>query len=114
MTYAAPAVFSARVPLSELILNRAQEGLCGSHSGTLAAPDQSYQHFLEYGDAESYRREVETVRKDFRDWQSKAVATLSHVGKVPELGMIGAVTEGLLGLPPLWRVPVDGSIVLKR
>lgn len=40
------------------------------HARRLRAPHSRYSHFLEYGDAERYRREIEAVRSDFVDLRS--------------------------------------------
>ena len=37
------------------------------HAKRLLAPHSRYQHFLDYGDAERYRREIQEVRSDFSD-----------------------------------------------
>ena len=37
------------------------------HARRLRAPHSRYTHFLDYGDASSYRRKIETVRNDFVD-----------------------------------------------
>lgn len=37
------------------------------HAQRLSAPHSRYGHFVDYGDAERYSREVETVRSDFTD-----------------------------------------------
>jgi hypothetical protein len=40
------------------------------HAQRLRAPHSRYAHFLDYGDAQKYSREVETVRNDFVDVRS--------------------------------------------
>jgi hypothetical protein len=40
------------------------------HAHRLRAPHSRYAHFLDYGDAQGYRRQVETVRNDFVDLKS--------------------------------------------
>ena len=37
------------------------------HSHRLRAPHSRYSHFLDYGDAQRYSQQVETVRNDFVD-----------------------------------------------
>jgi hypothetical protein len=37
------------------------------HAQRLQSPHSRYGHFLDYGDAERYRREIEQVRRDFTD-----------------------------------------------
>jgi hypothetical protein len=37
------------------------------HAQRLRAPHSRYGHFIEFGDAQRYRREIETVRNDFVD-----------------------------------------------
>jgi hypothetical protein len=41
------------------------------HARTPKATHSRYHHFLEYGDAESYRRRLETVRRQFDDLRGK-------------------------------------------
>lgn len=40
------------------------------HSRRLRAPHSRYPHFFDYGDAQQYSREIETVRNDFVDIRS--------------------------------------------
>ena len=40
------------------------------HAGRVRSPHSRYPHFLDYGDAQGYRRQVETVRNDFVDLRS--------------------------------------------
>jgi hypothetical protein len=40
------------------------------HAARLRAPHSRYSHFFDYGDAQRYSREVETVRNDFVDLRS--------------------------------------------
>jgi hypothetical protein len=36
------------------------------HAGRLRAPHSRYRHFLDYGDADRYSKEIEAVRNDFK------------------------------------------------
>ncbi|MGD1073545.1 MAG: hypothetical protein ABSB15_25820 [Bryobacteraceae bacterium] len=40
------------------------------HARRLRAPHTRYPHFFDYGDAQQYRRQIETVRNDFVDVRS--------------------------------------------
>jgi hypothetical protein len=40
------------------------------HAARLRSPHSRYSHFFDYGDAQRYSREVETVRNDFVDLRS--------------------------------------------
>ena len=40
------------------------------HARRIRAPHSRYSHFFDYGDAQQYRRNVETVRNDFVDLRS--------------------------------------------
>lgn len=40
------------------------------HATRLRSPHSRYSHFLDYGDAQEYRRQIETVRSDFVDVRS--------------------------------------------
>lgn len=40
------------------------------HARRLRAPHSRYPHFFDYGDAQQYRRQIETVRSDFVDLRS--------------------------------------------
>lgn len=44
------------------------------HAQRLRAPHSRYPHFLDYGDAATYSRQIETVRRDFADVNSSAAA----------------------------------------
>jgi hypothetical protein len=48
------------------------------HAQRIRAPHSRYSHFIDYGDAQRYRREVETVRNDFVD-----VKTLTTTPRKP-------------------------------
>lgn len=37
------------------------------HAGRIRSPHSRYSHFFDYGNAEKYSREIETVRSDFTD-----------------------------------------------
>jgi len=47
--------------------NRAREIATKDKEQRLHSPHSRYQHFVDYGDASTYRREVETVRQAFSD-----------------------------------------------
>jgi hypothetical protein len=42
------------------------------HARRLAAMHSRYGKFLEYGDAEGYRRQLEEIRRDFKDVENEA------------------------------------------
>jgi hypothetical protein len=44
------------------------------HASRVRSPHSRYPHFLDHGDAQGYRRQVETVRNDFVDLRSLASA----------------------------------------
>jgi len=44
------------------------------HAQRLQSPHSRYAHFLDYGDAERYRREIEHVRRDFADVEEQKPA----------------------------------------
>jgi hypothetical protein len=50
------------------IAGRTEQHWCPiKHAHRLRAPHSRYQHFLDYGDAQRYNQQVETVRNDFVD-----------------------------------------------
>ena len=40
------------------------------HGHRIRSPHSRYPHFLDYGDAQRYREQIETVRSDFVDLRS--------------------------------------------
>jgi hypothetical protein len=50
------------------------------HAHRLRAPHSRYQHFLDYGDAQRYNQQVETVRNDFVDLKSLTKSPDSRQG----------------------------------
>jgi hypothetical protein len=50
------------------IAGRTEQHWCPiRHAAKLRAAHSRYNHFLEYGDAEKYRKEIEALRNDFHD-----------------------------------------------
>jgi hypothetical protein len=50
------------------IAGRTEQYWCPiKHAMSLKARHSRYQHFLDYGDAEQYRKRIEEVRRDFND-----------------------------------------------
>jgi hypothetical protein len=45
------------------------------HASRIRSPHSRYPHFVDYGDAQGYRRQVETVRNDFVDLKSLTSAS---------------------------------------
>lgn len=56
--------------LAEVAARTEQHWCPIKHAGRLREPHSRYSHFFDYGDAQPYRREVETVRNDFADLRS--------------------------------------------
>ncbi len=56
--------------LAEVAARTEQHWCPIKHARRLRAPHSRYSHFFDYGDAEQYRRQVETVRNDFVDVRS--------------------------------------------
>lgn len=56
--------------LTEVAARTEQHWCPIKHARRLRAPHSRYSHFFDYGDAEQYRRQVETVRNDFVDVRS--------------------------------------------
>ncbi|HTB09937.1 MAG TPA: hypothetical protein VK752_00120 [Bryobacteraceae bacterium] len=50
------------------------------HAHRLRAPHSRYQHFLDYGDAQRYNQQVETVRNDFVDLKTLTKSPDSRQG----------------------------------
>jgi hypothetical protein len=53
--------------LAEVAARTEQHWCPIKHARRLRSPHSRYSHFFDYGDAEQYRRQVETVRNDFVD-----------------------------------------------
>ena len=56
--------------LTEVAARTEQHWCPIKHAHRLRAPHSRYSHFFDYGDAEQYQRQVETVRNDFVDVRS--------------------------------------------
>jgi hypothetical protein len=56
--------------LAEVAARTEQHWCPIKHARRLRSPHSRYAHFFDYGDAEQYRRQVETVRNDFVDVRS--------------------------------------------
>jgi hypothetical protein len=53
------------------VAGRTEQHWCPiKHAARLRAPHSRYSHFFDYGDAQRYSRDVETVRNDFVDLRS--------------------------------------------
>ena len=51
------------------------------HASRVRSPHSRYQHFVDYGDAQGYRQQVETVRNDFLDLRSLTSAPSDKTAK---------------------------------
>jgi len=56
--------------LAEVAARTEQHWCPIKHASRLRAPHSRYSHFFDYGDAQRYSRQVETVRNDFIDLRS--------------------------------------------
>jgi hypothetical protein len=55
------------------IAGRTEQHWCPiKHAVRLKTRHSRYQHFLDYGDAQQYRKRIEEVRRDFQDLKKKA------------------------------------------
>jgi hypothetical protein len=53
------------------VAGRTEQHWCPiKHATRLRSPHSRYSHFFDYGDAQQYRRQIETVRNDFVDVRS--------------------------------------------
>lgn len=61
------------------IAGRTEQHWCPiKHAQRLHSPHSRYQHFVDYGDASTYRRDLETVRQDFSDVPPKSAGCSSR------------------------------------
>lgn len=67
--------------LTEIAARTEQHWCPIKHAQRLRYPHSRYSHFFNYGDADSYRRDVETVRNDFVDVRSLTAAPSKAGGK---------------------------------
>ncbi len=67
--------------LTEIAARTEQHWCPIKHSWRLRNPHSRYSHFFNYGDADTYHRDVETVRNDFVDLRSLTAAPSKPDGK---------------------------------
>ena len=69
------------------IAARTEQSCCPiRHAQRLRSPHSCYPHFLDYGDAGTYSRQIEMVRCDFADVKRPAAAAPLDTVASPELG----------------------------